>query len=41
MWVVVAQLTVRSGTSGNVVMGMQGHATGGGDWDVHHVLFTY
>jgi hypothetical protein len=39
--VVVAQLTVRSGTSGNVAMGMQGHATGGGDWDVHHVLFTY
>ena len=39
--VVVAQLTVPSGASGTVVMGMQGHAVGGGDWDVHHVIFVY
>jgi hypothetical protein len=39
--VTVAQLTVPSGSSGTVSMGMQGHATAGGDWDVHHVAFNY
>ena len=39
--VVVAQLTVPIGSSGTVTMGMQGHATGGGDWDVHSVVFAY
>ena len=39
--VVVAQLTVRSGSTGSVLMGMQGHATDGGDWDVHDVVFSY
>eukprot|EP01043_Picozoa_sp_COSAG02_P024722 COSAG02_NODE_1361_length_13053_cov_26.443956_9_plen_491_part_00 len=39
--VTVAQLTVPSGSSGTASMGMQGHATGGGDWDVHHVVFNY
>ena len=39
--VTVAQLTVPSGSSGTAYMGMQGHATGGGDWDVHHVVFSY
>ena len=40
-FVTVAQLTVPAGSSGTVTMGMQGHATGGGDWDVHHVVFSY
>ena len=39
--VVVAQLTVRSGSSGAVTMGMQGHSTSGPDWDVHHAVFAY
>jgi hypothetical protein len=39
--VVVAQLTVPTGSSGTVKMGMQGRATGGGDWNVHEVIFTY
>ena len=39
--VVVAQLTVQSGSSGTVTMGMQGHGTTGEDWDVHRVVFTY
>ena len=39
--VVVAQLTVASGSSGTVTMGMQGHSTQGEDWDVHRVVFTY
>jgi hypothetical protein len=39
--VTVAQLTVPSGSAGTASMGMQGHATGGGDWDVHHVFFNY
>lgn len=39
--VVVAQLTVPSGSSGTVTMGMQGHSTRGEDWDVHRVVFAY
>jgi hypothetical protein len=39
--VTVCQLTVPSGSSGTVSMGMQGHAASGGDWDVHHVVFNY
>jgi hypothetical protein len=39
--VAVAQLTVPSGSSGTVKMGMQGHATGGGDWNVREVTFEY
>jgi hypothetical protein len=39
--VVVAQITVPTGSSGRVTMGMQGHSTQGEDWDVHQVVFTY
>jgi hypothetical protein len=39
--VVVAQLTVASGSSGTVTMGMQGHSTQGEDWDVHRAEFAY
>ena len=39
--VVVAQLTVASGSSGTVTMGMQGRSIQGADWDVHRVTFTY
>lgn len=39
--VVVGQVTVPSGSSGTVLMGMQGHATDGSDWDVHRVVFSY
>jgi hypothetical protein len=39
--VVVAQITVPTGSSGRVTMGMQGHSVRGADWDVHQVVFTY
>eukprot|EP01043_Picozoa_sp_COSAG02_P005432 COSAG02_NODE_147_length_33939_cov_6.689539_7_plen_1476_part_00 len=39
--VVVVQLTVASGSSGTVTMGMQGHSTEGDDWDARRVVFTY